>query len=284
MIIGSLPWVILLLTILPMTSCVYDEEFARTNSRISDLNTKVASVQENFENKLNSINSTQAEILGEIESIKQSIKDLANRVEDNEHVIQYSFEKDLSEQDSVKAELSKIGEISTKIDRLENLVKQHHEYLGLGPIETPKSPLEDRTGAETGGDETGETANKPRDVALYETSLSLFNNKQYSRSLEGFKMFLEEFPKSDLADNAQFWIGECFMALKQYDKAILAYNDVIKKYPKENKVPNAMLRQAIALLEIGDKMASEIQLKNVIKQYPDSNEAKLARKKLNAIK
>jgi tol-pal system protein YbgF len=284
-IMGSLPWVIALLVILLMTSCVYDEEFSRANSRISDLNMKVTNIQENYDDKLNSISSNQAEILVEIESIKQSIKDLANRVEDNEHVIRYSFEKDLSEQDSIKAKLSQLAEISAKIDNLEKFVKQHHEYLGLGQMEMPEGTLEDRIGVgNISREETEGTANRSRDIFLYEKALSLFNDKKYSRSLDGFKIFLEEFPKSDLADNAQFWIGECFMALNQYDQAILAYQEVIKKYPKENKVPNAMLRQAIAWLEIGEKTSSEILLKNIIKQYPDSNEAKLARKKLDSMK
>jgi tol-pal system protein YbgF len=285
MIMDSLLSAIVLLITLPLSSCVYDEEFARANSRINDLNMKTANIQENLDNKLNSISSNQAEMLVEIDSIKQSIKELANRVEDNEHVIKYSFEKDLSEQDSIKAELSKISEISSKMDSLENFIKLHHEYLGLEPMEVPETSLEDGIVIEdiSGSEAEGE-ALKSRDITLYETSLSLFNNKQYSRALEGFNMFLGEFPKSDLADNAHFWIGECYMALKKYEKAILAYEEVIKKYPNENKVPNAMLRQAIAWLRIGEKKYPEILLNKIIKEYPDTNEAKLARKKLDTIK
>lgn len=282
---GPLLCIISFLVILLMTSCVYDKEFSRANSRISDLNMKVTGIRENINDKLDSISTNQAAILVEIEGIKESIKDLANRVEDNEHVIKYNVEKDLSEQDAIHAELSKISEISSKIDKLENLVKQHHEYLGLEPMELLEMPLEDLMKIEDiPGNETEETENKPRDAYLYETARSLFNNKQYSRAIDGFRMFLDEFSKSDLADNAHFWIGECFMALKQYDQAILAYQEVITKYPKGNKVPNAMRRQAIAWLEIGDKTSSEILLKRVIKEYPDSSEAKLAQKKLDSIK
>ncbi len=272
-------------TILVLSSCTYDKEFERANNRMSDLNTRIAGVEENLDDRLNTINTHQAEMLVELESIKQSIKELSNRVEDNERLIQHSYEKELSEQDSSKIQLSELAGVSQKIDLIENYLKLHHEYLGLEPMEMPEGPSEDLTRAEDFPEDMTEgTENKPRDKALYDTSLALFNNRQYSRAVNGFKTLLEEFPKSDLADNAQFWIGESFMALKQYDMAIRAFQDVIEKYPKENKTPNAMYRQAIAWLEIGDKTSAEIILKNIIKQYPGSNEAKLAQKKLGAIK
>jgi len=95
---------------------------------------------------------------------------------------------------------------------------------------------------------------------------------------------LDTYPKSDLADNAQFWIGECFMGLKQYEHAILEFNKVIKNYPKENKVPNAMYRQAIAMQKIDEATGAKIVLKNLIKTYPNSPEAADAKKKLSSMK
>jgi tol-pal system protein YbgF len=95
--------------------------------------------------------------------------------------------------------------------------------------------------------------------------------------LSGFKSFLDEYPKSDLADNAQYWIGECFMSMKQYKEAAIAFDDVIKKYPDENKVPGAYLRQAIAMQELGDTTSTKVLLKKLIKSYPDSPEAKRAK-------
>jgi tol-pal system protein YbgF len=87
-----------------------------------------------------------------------------------------------------------------------------------------------------------------------------------------------------LADNAQFWVGESFMALNQYEQAILAYQKVIKNYPKGNKVPNAMLRQALAFHEIKDDISAKLLLRKVVKNYPDTSEAKIAEAKLKSFK
>ena len=41
-----------------------------------------------------------------------------------------------------------------------------------------------------------------------------------------FKELIERFPKSERADNAQFWIGEIYYREKWYEKAILEYQKV----------------------------------------------------------
>ncbi|MDY7035628.1 MAG: tol-pal system protein YbgF, partial [Thermodesulfobacteriota bacterium] len=129
-----------------------------------------------------------------------------------------------------------------------------------------------------------EMEGKSRELDLYDISLASLKKEKYEEAMNGFQNFLKKYPKSDRADNAQFWIGECYMALKEYEQAILAYQNVIKKYPKGNKVPNAMLRQAAAFLEIKDKTSYRLLLKKLIKKYPKSNEAKIAKKRLKTIR
>jgi TolA-binding protein len=57
---------------------------------------------------------------------------------------------------------------------------------------------------------------------------------------------LKRFPKSDNADNAQFWIGEIYYRQKWYETAILEYQKVIENYPKGNKVQASLLKQGFA--------------------------------------
>src|SRR5262245_23355563 len=61
-----------------------------------------------------------------------------------------------------------------------------------------------------------------------------------------FREFLRKNPKSDFADDAQYYIGECYYSTKDYNRAILEFNEVLLKYPKGEKVPPALLRQANA--------------------------------------
>ena len=227
--------------------------------------------------------------MADVDQLKRDISEIRGRVEDNENNIKHFVEKDLSEQDSIRTEMDKLSGILPRIEKLETMVKQQGDYLGLEPSEAmkPEQPATETVPVQPTVTPTGPPAvsqgKKSIEEEAYNAALSLYRNEKYEQSIDAFTRFLSEYPKSDLADNAQYWIGECFMALKQYDRAILAYNKAIKDYPKGNKVPNAMLRQALAFLEINDKTSTKIVLRQLIKQFPGSNEAKIAESKLKAI-
>jgi tol-pal system protein YbgF len=284
-------WIIISITPF-IFSCTYDKQFTYINDQINNLNRKTSTLQETIDNKISSlneklstVNSNQAEMMVEIDRLKEDLKELSGRVEDNEHILKNSVEKDLTEQDAIRADLAKLGEISQKIEKLERVLKQQQKYLGLESLDTEEKQQEEQVAIKTAPEqgEAIEVGQQSEEGEMYNAALSLYRAEKYEQASEDFKKFLNLYPKSDLADNGQFWIGECHMALKQYEQAILAYQEVIKKYPKGNKVPNAMLRQAIAFLEINDKTSSKLLLKKVIKEFPDSSEAKIAQTKLKTI-
>ena len=98
-----------------------------------------------------------------------------------------------------------------------------------------------------------------------------------------FQELIQRYPKSERADNAQFWIGEIYYREKWYEKAILEYQKVIEKYPKGNKVPASLLKQGFAFSNLGDKSNSRLILEELIKKYPNSNEAKIAKDKVKEL-
>jgi tol-pal system protein YbgF len=131
------------------------------------------------------------------------------------------------------------------------------------------------------------TASKPPSSdaeGLYDWAFQLFRGGKFEAARAEFSSYLERYPKTDLADNAQFWLGECYYSEKSYRQAIGAYEKTIKDYPKSDKVSSALLKQGMAFLEMGDKTAGKILLKKVVKGYPQSNQAKIARSKLARIK
>jgi tol-pal system protein YbgF len=234
--------------------------------------------------RLSAVNSNQAEMMVEIDQLKEELRGLSGRIEDIERIMKNTVEKDLSAQDAIQADLAKLTEISQKLEQMETVLKQQQEYLGLEALNTKEDVQEEQGTMESASEqEPAEVDQQTEEGEMYNSALSLYREENYEQASEDFKKFLNLYPKSDLSDNAQFWIGECLMALKQYEQAILAYQEVITKYPKGNKVPNALLRQAIAFLEINDKTSSKLLLRKVIKEFPNSSEAKIAQTKLKTI-
>ncbi len=122
------------------------------------------------------------------------------------------------------------------------------------------------------------------DKEMYGQARKAFDGGELEAARQGFQDLLKNYPKSNHADNAQFWIGETYYREKWFEKAILEYQKVIEKYPKGNKVPASRLKQGLAFSNLGDNTNARLILQELIKSHPQSNEARIAGKKLKKIK
>ena len=118
---------------------------------------------------------------------------------------------------------------------------------------------------------------------LYFSAKQSFDQGDLKKAREGFQKFIQKYPQSKNADNAQFWIGETFYRERWYEKAILEYQKVIEKYPKGNKVQSAFLKQGLAFLNLEDKTNARLILTELVKKFPKSNEARIAKQKLKGL-
>jgi tol-pal system protein YbgF len=117
---------------------------------------------------------------------------------------------------------------------------------------------------------------------LYNTAYLDFTKGDYQVAITGFRRFIQLFPSSDMADNAQYWVGECFYSLNQLDSAELELQRVISQYPEGNKIPAAMYKLGLIYQLQGKGGAAERQFRAVIEKYPNTPEAKLAEERLKS--
>ena len=276
--------------LLNCSSCVTDQKVV--DSQIRALNEKIDHLKEmtdmrfnsEVDTKLTSIREQQADTEVRIGKLMTEVQKLSGQFDENNRLVQLSSERDLNSQEDLKMFLT---EMDRRLNAEEKKTKELYTYLGLEASShaSQEKTLKDSAPVSQAEEKAQEpVVTVPPDQKLYELNLSLYREEKFDEAISGFKNFLSKYPKSDLADNAQFWIGECYMALGQFEQAILAYQNVMKKYGKGNKVPGSMLRQAIAFYEIKDKTSAKLLLNKLIKQYPKSKEADIAKKKLETIK
>jgi tol-pal system protein YbgF len=117
----------------------------------------------------------------------------------------------------------------------------------------------------------------------YDNTLKLIDQKNYQVAIGQLRDFIKRYPKSEYADNAQYWIGESFYALREFDQAILEFDAVRRNYPKGDKVPAALLKQGFAFAELGDRVDARLILREVVERYPQSEEAAKAQQKLKSL-
>jgi tol-pal system protein YbgF len=130
---------------------------------------------------------------------------------------------------------------------------------------------------------TGAEATAADPETLYQTSYSDYLRGSYDLALLGFRQYLESFPATDLADNASYWIGECFYRQQRYSEAIAEYDKVLENYPRSDKTASALLKKGYAQIELGQRRDGIAQLEKVIKNFPSSDEANLARQRLQSL-
>ena len=118
---------------------------------------------------------------------------------------------------------------------------------------------------------------------LYQTAYTDFARGNYELAILGFQDYVKRFPDTDLADNAQYWIGECHYSLERYPQAVAAFGEVEGRYAQADKVPDALLKKGYSLIEMNQMEQGIRELQRLISTYPRSNAARIARQRLRSM-
>ena len=118
---------------------------------------------------------------------------------------------------------------------------------------------------------------------LYSNGLRDLNGRKYDLASQEFQDYLKHYPDTDLASNAQFYLGEIAFAQEQYPQAMEAYSKVLENYPKSFKLAPARLKKALALIQVGEKTTAIRELRNVVRLYPGTEEERRARTTLREL-
>ncbi len=119
-------------------------------------------------------------------------------------------------------------------------------------------------------------ASSPEPLRLYRHALESLRAGHQSLALAEFRRFLDGNPRHDYADNAQYWIGECFYDLHDFGAAEPEFRKVIERYPRGNKVPDAMLKLGFTLLGEGEEAAGMGVLESLTRAFPKHEASRLA--------
>jgi tol-pal system protein YbgF len=217
------------------------------------------------------IRKSQTDLDFMLEPLQREIQILKNGIEENREYLQRPRE-----------ELTALRrDVEIRLNGLEGRIDKARKEMGGKINEVSKA-----TRAEPKKEATSKEKVSSLDATevLYKNAKGTYDRREFAAAREKFKAFLAVYPKGELSDNAQFWIGESFYSEKDYEKAIIAYDDVLKSFSKSDKIPSAMLKQAICWLELGDNTFARSLLKRVIKEHPRTQQAKIAREKLKGVR
>ena len=129
----------------------------------------------------------------------------------------------------------------------------------------------------------GRVASPPTNLSpqeVYNTAYTDYLKGNFDLATEGFRIYREQFQESPLADNALFWIGECFFSQKKFEEAIGHFDELILNYPQSDKIAAAYLKKGLGLMETGRKEEAISVFKLLVGKFPLENETKVAQQKI----
>ncbi len=126
-------------------------------------------------------------------------------------------------------------------------------------------------------------AEAPGPNQLFQIAREQLMQGSYSTARSAFQDLLNQYPKSDLAGEAQFFVAETYAAEGESAAADSVYARVGTQYPKSPRASTALYKRAV-LAETAGKTKQAVRLFNeVMTKFPRSDEASLAIDRVRAL-
>jgi len=234
------------------------EDSKVTKAQVQELQRRVDALDENVKGTVDA-QKVMADYGAKTDQLTTDIQILQGKLEENNFRIQELAQK-------LDDRSFKISELAARVDELEARTKS----LPTG----------------TSSVSTGPAGTVPKAIGpseAYRQAMNDYNSGNFDLALAGFQNYLTQFPATSQADNAQYWVGECYYAKKDFPKAIDAFSKVVKTYPKSEKVAGANLKIGYSYLNEKNTAKAKEYLNKVVKEYPGTKEAQLAKDKLRKI-
>ncbi|HXS29082.1 MAG TPA: tol-pal system protein YbgF [Steroidobacteraceae bacterium] len=219
--------------------------------------------------------------------LQGKLTDLDGRIARIERVISNQSLLDMSQR--IESLQSQVREQRGRIDELENMnealqKQQRALYSDLDKRVAQLSPGGGGAGAGVGAGATGSgvpQASAPgSEQASYLQALDQLKSGKYPDAIASLQQFLSTYPKSDLADNAEYWLGEAYYVTRDFPKAATAFKSVLDQWPNSRKAPDALLKLGYTQFELKQYADARATLTDVTKRFPGSNDAELASERL----
>ncbi len=222
------------------------------DERITVLEERTEQVERKLDNK------SLIELMQRIESLQQEVQELRGETERNAY---------------------ELDEINRRQKELFLNIDQRLQRLESG---------EGSTGGDAanipGATVPAQAATSATGADAYRKSFDLLKKGQYDQSIQAFRRFLNDYPQSPYAANAQYWLAEANYVRRSYDAALVEFKKAINLYPQSPKIPDALLKLGFTHYELKQWQKARKVLTSVQSKYPKTKVAGLAKERLARMK
>src|SRR5215475_10139171 len=248
--------ILLAVIFLPLTAAAQSKEqrekIDRMATQIEDLKTELVLLQRTTQTMQDTFNKTMGELNTLIVQMSDSISN-----------IRRATESVSTRGGDVISQVTSMGErITATNERMERLSEQFAQLKKV--IEDiPKLPV------------IGQISPGNPDQ-LFAAAYGDYSRGNYDLALSEFRQYVESYPISEMADNAQYWIGEILYAQKKLSDAAAEFEKVRIISPNGDKTALALYKRGMVMLDMGRREDAVVQFLTVYKEYSKTKEGELA--------
>jgi tol-pal system protein YbgF len=212
-----------------------------------------------LERLLNNRSRVQVQMQQQLDSMSAEIQQLRGMVERNQY--------------DMKQMLERQKELFIELDRVRSGLKANEQPAAVNPETLQNAD-------DTGSSDSGTYTVNIDEEAAYKSAVDLIlKKKDYVGAIAAFKKFQEDFPESNFAPNAYYWLGQLYFAQKQDIEAAKSFASVIA-YEDSNKRADSLVKLGDIARRNNKPDVAKKYYQQVIDEYPSSASAEKAKQHL----
>lgn len=246
------------------------------NRELVELQTQVQQIQD----QLTAMKQSLDERMGVIKNLMDQNTDSINKVTAAITNMQVTLQKQQSDTNNHVDQLS--GQLQSLNDSLDELKARLGKVTKtLEDLQTAQQNMALQANQQQ-QQQQQQLNVQPPDV-LYNNALRDYNGGNTDLARQEFSDYIKNYPNTDLAGNAYFYLADLDYRAGKYPDAIKGYDQVLQSFPDGSKAASAELKKGLAQIESGQKDAGISTLRHVVQRYPRTNEAAQAKDRLRKL-
>lgn len=240
---------------------------ANFDKQISALTESVRTVQNDTRHNAELIASMQESLSGAVTRSLTPVTGLSTRVD--------------AMSEDTKALRDALGDLAARLERMDAKMTDLKNQLQImqSPPPAPAAPA----GTAVPG-QPGASNIPPMGMSAEKTYNDARRDQQTGNldlAAQEYQQYLTYFPNTELAANAQYYLGEVSYTKGDYKAAADAFDAVLERYPNNPKTADAKYMKGMALARDGQRTKAIGELRSLIQTNPNSEQARKATQALN---
>jgi tol-pal system protein YbgF len=265
-----LPVGLCVLCLAPGLSLAANREFVELQRDVAALQDQVRSLQQSQSENMGKIIALLQQAVDSVSKVNTSVAVLDAQMREREKTLAAPMTAMGAKVDSMASEFQSLrvslDDVSSRLAKLQQgLIDLNNTVKVISAPPSPPPAAGSGGPASASGPPPGVTAE-----SLYANAMRDKDAGNYDMAQQEFSDYLKFYSSSEMAPNAQYYIGEIYYNRKDYQDAIKAFDAVLERYPDNNKTLDSMYMKGRALFQLGERTKAADEFRAVYARSPRS--------------